>query len=93
MSKPNMIFGGFKSKQEMDAVAEALLDALGKDTCITPGGDNNLLVTWGRVKPTEGGARGFVKGVLWGYRKGRETGYSTCFEAMQKEAPDDANMS
>lgn len=85
--KPDFLFGGFRDKAEMDIVATALLEALGADTQATPGmvdGKDFLLVRWGAMKPTEGGARGFVKGVLYGWRKGREAGFA---EAVEAEAP------
>jgi hypothetical protein len=56
------------SDEQAAFIAEALLDKLGADTICTPGmvsGKPHLLVTFGEVKPTEGGFRGFVQGLLW----------------------------
>jgi hypothetical protein len=83
------MYGGFHSKEEMDFVAKALLEALGADTQVTPGmvdGKDYLLVRWGRVKPTEGGARGFVKGLVYGYRKGRDVGFEEALECEKGAA-------
>lgn len=78
MSKPDMVFGPYKQKHA-DLIAKALLDELGADTLISPGlasGKPVLLVTFGKVKPTEGGAKGFVRGVLRGYGIGWDAGYT-----------------
>jgi hypothetical protein len=71
MSKPNMVVK-VSNDEEARFIADALLDKLGADTQITPGmvsGDPHLLVTFGAVKPTEGGFRGFVQGLLWARAK------------------------
>ncbi len=78
--KPNMMLGPYVDA-EADIVAEGLMANLGDDAIISPGmamdeGQKYLFLTFGRIKATESGTKGFIRGVLWLWRKQNGTNSS-----------------